>query len=141
MNAFPNNYKLAAISGTIAPSSDTIKAALLTSSHTSNLDTQKFFGDVNANEASGTNYTAGGVTLGSKTLTEDDTNDRGVFDAADAAWTNVSFASARYLCIYKSTGNNATSPIMAILDLGSNQVMTGANFTVQFDAAGVFYIG
>lgn len=140
-NAVPNSYKLAAISGTIAPATDTLKIALLNSSFVPNIDTQQFFGDVNANEVSGAGYTAGGNTLASKTLTQDNTNDRGVLDAADSTWSTLTAANIAYAVIYKSTGNNATSPILCILDLGGSQSQTGANFTVQFDAAGVLYLG
>lgn len=48
--------------------SDTIKASLHTSSYTPNLDTHETFSQV-TNEVTGTGYTAGGVTLGSKTIT------------------------------------------------------------------------
>lgn len=49
--------------------SDTIKAALLTNAHTPNFDTHETFDDVDGDEVSGTGYTAGGATLGSKTIT------------------------------------------------------------------------
>ncbi len=46
---------------------DVIKVALVTSSYTPAQDTHDYWDDVSANEASGTGYTAGGATLGSKT--------------------------------------------------------------------------
>lgn len=48
--------------------SDTIKAALTTNTYSQDLDTHEFFNSV-TNEITGTGYTAGGVTLGSKTIT------------------------------------------------------------------------
>lgn len=54
--------------GSIDLDTDTLKIALTTSSFTANLDTMDFFDDV-TNEVTGTGYTAGGATLGSKTLT------------------------------------------------------------------------
>ncbi|MGE0460881.1 MAG: hypothetical protein AB7Q16_05890 [Vicinamibacterales bacterium] len=48
--------------------SDTIKMALTTSAYTPDLDAHEFFSDV-TNEITGTGYTAGGVALGSKTIT------------------------------------------------------------------------
>lgn len=59
------NAKDQAFSGNINWASDTIKMALLTSSATPNLNTWVHFSDL-TNEVSGTGYTAGGVTLGSK---------------------------------------------------------------------------
>lgn len=138
--AIPNGYKLAAISGTIVPSTDTIKCALFTSSLTPNIDTQVYYSDIIANEISGTGYTAGGVTLTGKTLTQNNTTDRGVFDANDPTWTVLTAPDIRYAVLYKSTGTSSTSQLMVIYDLGA-QSQTGASFTVQFDTAGALYIG
>lgn len=48
--------------------SDTIKCLLMTNTYSVNLDTHETKSDI-TNEVSGTNYTAGGTTLGSKTIT------------------------------------------------------------------------
>jgi hypothetical protein len=48
--------------------SDTLKCSLHTSSYTPNLDTHETQSDL-TNEVTGTNYSAGGTTLGSKTVT------------------------------------------------------------------------
>lgn len=60
------NAKDQAFSGNINWASDTIKLALLTSSAAPDLSAWVHFSDV-TNEVSGTGYTAGGVTLGTKT--------------------------------------------------------------------------
>lgn len=52
--------------GDIDYDTGTIKMALVTSSHSFN-DTHEFWNDVSTNEASGTGYSAGGATLGTKT--------------------------------------------------------------------------
>lgn len=140
-NVIPNNYKLLAISGSIAPSTDTIKCALFTSGLTPSQTSQKYMSDISANEVSGTGYTTGGVTLTSKTLTEDDTNNRGVFSAANAVWASLTVSDIRYAVIYKSTGSYSSSPIMAILDLGGSQTQNGAQVTIQFSTSGIMYIG
>lgn len=134
-----NPYKVLALKGTITPLSQTIKLALLTSSYTPAL-TDAFFGSINSNEASGTGYTAGGVTLGSITITEDDVNNRGVFGAANPTWTGLTVTNVRYAVIYQSTGTPSTSPLIAWIDLGTNQTFSGDTFTINFAAAGVFYI-
>lgn len=46
-----------------------VKCALLTASYTPALNTDVFWGDISANEASGTGYSAGGQALGSPTNT------------------------------------------------------------------------
>lgn len=60
------NAKDQAFSANINYASDTIDFALLTASATPNLSTWVHYSDL-ANEVSGTGYTAGGVTLGTKT--------------------------------------------------------------------------
>ncbi|HEV7282288.1 MAG TPA: hypothetical protein VGN57_18950 [Pirellulaceae bacterium] len=117
--------------------SATIKVALLTSSYTPNKD-HDFFDDVSTYEASGTGYTAGGATLGSKTVTKDDTNDRGVFDAADVSWASSSI-TARYAVVYRSTGTASTSPLLALIDFGSNYTSSNAAFSITWNPSGIFY--
>lgn len=133
-----NNYKVRMLgSGTMADlDGDTIKIALLTSSYTPDFDAHDFFDDVSANEvgASGT-YSAGGATL-SVTLTQDNTDNEGVFDATDVSWTSATI-TARYAVIYKSTGVSSTSPLIALIDFGSNQISTAGTFAITFAAEGI----
>ena len=56
-----------AFSGNINWASDTIKMALVGSGYTPNLATDTHWSDVSANEVTGTGYSAGGDTLGTKT--------------------------------------------------------------------------
>lgn len=133
-----NNYKVRALgSGTMVDlDGDTIKLALLTSSYTPDFDAHDFFDDVSANEvgASGT-YSAGGATL-SVTLTQDNTDNEGVFDATDVSFTSATI-TARYAVIYKSTGVSSTSPLIALIDFGSNQTSSAGTFAITFAAEGI----
>ena len=119
--------------------SDTIKLALLTSSYTPDFDAHDFYDDVSANEvgASGT-YSTGGATL-TVTLTQDNTDDEGVFDATDISWTGATI-TARYAVIYKSTGVSSTSPLIALIDFGSNQTSTAGTFTITFASEGIINV-
>jgi hypothetical protein len=90
---------------------DTIKVALSTSSHTPNQDTHDFFDDV-TNEVSATGYTAGGATLGSKTLTYDAGTNVLKLDGANVTWTITGSLTARNVHIYKSTGTAGTSVLL-----------------------------
>lgn len=92
-----NSYKKDVLDGTIDLVNDTIKVALCTSSYTPDIDAHSFFDDI-TNEVVGTGYTAGGETLGTKTTTQDNTDDEGVFDAADTTWSS-STITARYAII------------------------------------------
>src|ERR1043165_6693441 len=73
---------------------DSIKCALYTNSVTPNFssDTSYASSPFTSNQVSGTNYTAGGATLGSKTFTESPTGSV-MFDAADASWTTATFSN------------------------------------------------
>lgn len=114
---------------------DTIKISLHTVTYTPDQDTHDFYNDV-TNEVSSANYTAGGATLASPTIVYDTGTNEIRLDATDAAWTTVTF-TARYAVVYKSTGTASTSPLIAYIDFGADQTVSGGNFTIVFDATGV----
>ena len=114
---------------------DTIKVALTTSSYAPAQDTDDFFNDV-TNEITGTGYTAGGATLGSKTATYDTASNEMRLDAADTQWTSSSF-TARNAVVYKSTGTAATSPLLSYVDFGGDETVSSGTFTIQWDSTGV----
>lgn len=130
-----NNFKKLIMNGGIDLDTDTIKVALVTSSYTPDQDAHDFFDDV-TNEVSGTGYTAGGATLGSVTVTADNTDNEGVFDAADTSWTTATI-TARAAIIYKSTGTASTSALIAYVDFGSDKVSTAGTFTISWNSEGI----
>lgn len=117
---------------------DTIKVALTTSAYTPNQDTHDFFDDI-TNEVTGTGYTAGGVTLTTKTTAYDTASNETRLDADDAIWATSSL-TARYAVVYKSTGTASTSPLLGYVDFGGDQTTSAADFTIQWDATGVLKI-
>jgi len=133
-----NNYKEQAALGNVDLIADTIKVALETNTWVPNIDTDQFWSDISANEVTGTNWAAGGIALGSKTVTQDDTNDKMVFDAADLDEANVTVANARYYVIYQDTGTPTTSVLIGYESFGADQSVTGAQFKITWDAAGIF---
>lgn len=114
---------------------DTIKISLHTVTYAKNVDTDDFFNDA-TNEVSSAGYTAGGFTLASKTVTYDTASNETRYDAADPSWTGVTFTT-RQAVVYKSTGTGTTSPLIANIDFGGDQVLAGGNFSIVFDATGV----
>lgn len=140
-NVTINNFKVIAMDASAGVDwlVDTIKVALHTSMLTPNPDTHTYFSDL-TNEVSGTGYTAGGATLGTKTLTQDNTNDRGVADAADTTWL-ASTITARYAAVYKSTGVASTSPVIGIIDFGADKSSSATDFVIQYHANGIVYLG
>lgn len=147
-NAIMNGWKAVQLGATLGSysagpidfSADTIRVALLTNSHSNDVDNDNFWSDVSANEASGTGYTANGAALASKSITKDNTNDRGVLDAADVTWSS-STITARYAAVYKDTGTASTSVLIAIFDFGSDKSSSNGNFTLQWNANGILAIG
>lgn len=135
--SFYNSYKKNVLDGTIDLVNDTIKMMIVTSSYTPNVDSHNFIDDVSTNEvsASGT-YSAGGVTLASKTTTQDDTDNEGVFDFTDPSVTTATI-TGRYVVFYKDTGTPGTSPLICYDDLGSNQSSTNGTWTYVVPAEGL----
>ena len=108
-------------------SGDTFKVALYTSSR-STLDATTTVYDT-TNEASGTNYTAGGVTLTNVTPTLSGTT--ALTDFADATWTTATF-TARAALIYNSSDSNKA---VCVLDFGGDFSVAAGTFTIQFPVA------
>lgn len=125
--------------GTIDMDGHTFKIMLLSDAYTPNAATQTVKADIVANElANGNGYTTGGLTLTNPTW-----NSSGgitTFDADDAVWTTASI-TARYAVIYDDTPTSPADPLMVLLDFGQNVTSTNNDFSIQFDAAGIFRTG
>jgi hypothetical protein len=133
--AIPNGFKFELLKALL--NTATLKVALLGAGHTINIDTQKFWSDVSANEIAGTGgYTTGGQALVNKTVTQDNTDDEGVLDADDPLWAN-STISANYYVVYIDTGVAGTSLIVVNTSLGGLKTSTGGDFTIQFNVEGI----
>jgi hypothetical protein len=113
--------------GAIDFDTNTFKAMLVTSTYAPNKDTDDKRDDV-TNEATGTGYTAGGVTCAC-TVTKDTANDKVTLQFAAVSWAS-STITARALVIYKSTGTASTDNLVAYNDFGSNVSSTGGTFSV-----------
>jgi len=118
--------------GTIDLDTDTIKVMLTTSDYTP--DASHDFKDDITNEVSGTGYTAGGATLQNASVTLDGSESK--FDADDVTWSS-STITARYAVMYKSTGDDATSPLIACWDFGSDKSSSNSDFTIVWDSSGI----
>lgn len=130
-----NSFKKKIMDGSIDLDTDTIKVALVTSSYTPDQDVHDFFDDI-TNEVSGTGYTAGGATLANKVVSQDNTDNEGVFDADDASWT-TSTITARGAVLYKSTGTASTSALICYIDFGADKISTAGTFTIAWNSEGI----
>jgi len=116
--------------------SATVKVMLTTSSYTPDQDAHDFKDDV-TNEVSGTGYTAGGATLASKTVTP--VANVVTFDAADTTWSSSSI-TARRAVVYVDTGTPSTSALICWIDFGEDETSDNGDFTIQWNASGIFTI-
>jgi hypothetical protein len=67
------------------------------------------------------------------------TSTGGVFDANDLTITSVSGAPFTHVILYKDTGSDATSPVVAIFDVATFTPV-GTDVNVIFNASGLFSI-
>jgi hypothetical protein len=103
--------------------SDTIKVALVTSGYTVNLSTHQYVSDL------GANIVARSTLLLTPTVTA------GIVDAADITIPAVTGSTIAYLVIYKDTGNDASSPLIAYLDTvtGLPMAPAGGDIIISWD--------
>ncbi len=133
-----NSFKKRLMQKDIDLANDTIKVMLVTSAYAPDADLHEFKSDV-TNEAAGAGYTAGGAALTAKTVTQDNVDNEGVFDADDVTWAN-STITARGAVIYKDTGVAATSPLICYIDFGADKSSEAADFTIQWNAEGILNV-
>lgn len=112
-----------------------IKVLLVTSAYTFNQDTHRYLADI-TNEITGTGYTAGGATLGSKTVTYDSATNTLRFDAADTVWPGATLVAAGAV-VYDDSGSK---PLLVWIDFDADLAPTDGAFTIAWAAAGVFTV-
>lgn len=95
--------------------SDTYKALLVGTGYAFDAD-QDYVADVAAQELSGTGYVR--KTLGSLTVTLDDTNDRAVWGAASVTWTGINAGTILGVVVYRHVTSDADSPLVAYYENG-----------------------
>jgi hypothetical protein len=115
---------------------DTMKLSAHTNTYAPNQDTNEFFSDA-TNEVTGTNYTAGGATLGTVTVTR--STGTVTFDAADVVWTQSAggFSTGRKFVIYRSTGVGTTSKLYSVITADADVGNVTGDLTIQFNASGI----
>lgn len=112
---------------------------MFTNTLTPNFSTDTAYGvaPYNANEVSGTGYTAGGVLLTGTTVAESPTGTL-KFDASDVSWTTSTIANARCALIYADAlaGNNA----IVLINFGADYSTSAGTFSIQWASGGIFTI-
>lgn len=113
--------------------SDTVKLMLVKSAHTPNYTTDVYASSLTTNQVTvGTAYTAGGPTLGACSITV--STSFAIFKCATISIDTdaAGFSTARWGAIYKSTGDLATSPVIAWVDLGSDRANTAGPLLIYW---------
>lgn len=123
--------------------SDTLRVMIVNSTYNpgSSAGTDDYISDIDTNEVSaGSTYSAKGPALASKTYTE--SGGTVTFDATDIviAVDGTGFTDGRYPIIYKDTGVNTTSPVIAWGDMITDQSIQTGSLTIQFDNGGTHAI-
>lgn len=127
--AMCNSFKQELLGGVHDLDTDSLKIALIKASPTGTYDaTTTNYSDVtgNSDEATGTNYTAGGQVLDSPVITL--TSGTAYVDFADEVFTNLTI-SADGAILYNSTQGNRA---IAVFDFGGTVTATSGDFTIVF---------
>jgi hypothetical protein len=98
--------------------------------------THEFLTDVNADEITGTGYTAGGLLLATPVATYDAGTNTWKFSFDDPTWPTATF-STDAAAVFKDTGVAATSPLIGYVDFGGTQAPAGVDFTLHVSASGL----
>ena len=131
-----NDFKERVLLGEVDLVDDIIKVALIDSGWSATVDGAVTYSTVSGDELSGTGYTAGGETLGSPSVTQDDTNDRASFDANDVTWSGLDAGTPAVAFMYDDT--HASD-----IGIGYWEVTTpsnGGDYTLQWNANGIMLL-
>ena len=131
--AMCNSFKQELLGGIHDMDTHTFKIALINGTNDDYNKATTNYSDVTGgsgnDEASGTNYSTGGNTLGSATISTDGTT--AILDFADTTFSNAT-VSASGAIIYNSSQSNKA---IAVISFGGTVASTAGDFTVSFPAA------
>jgi len=130
--AMCNSFKQELLGGVHDLDTHSLKIALIKPSPTSSFSKATTnYSDLTANsdEATGTNYSAGGQVLDSPVISL--SGDTAIVDFADEVFSNLTITAAGALLYNSSASNKA----IAVFSFGSNVASTAGDFTVIFPTA------
>jgi len=130
--AMCNSFKQELLGGVHDLDTHTLKIALIKPSPTSSFSKATTnYSDLTANsdEATGTNYSAGGQVLDSPVISL--SGDTALVDFADEVFSNLTITAAGALLYNSSVSNKA----IAVFNFGSTVTATNGDFTVVFPTA------
>lgn len=123
----------------MASAGDTFKMTLHTG-YTPDIDTHDIWGDTGVSTTeygSGSGYTAGGKTLTSQSTTQDNTNDRSLWDFADVTWTSLGAltpATPSHAIVWDDTTTAPADALVAYIELGTTAT-NGGDYTIAVSSS------
>ena len=148
---FYNDFKTELMNGTFDFTNDTVRVALLDNgtSYTPDPDAETFVDDVldggtTAQEFTGSGYSR--QTLANVSVSADDTDDEGVFDADDTTFSSIDGATIQSALISRQEGGDDTTP-------GNDRLVghytssdfpltaNGGDVTLQWNSEGIINVG
>lgn len=104
-----------------------------------------FDGGTTATEFAGTGYTRTDGDHTSKTITEDNTNNRAEYDAADVTFAGLDGDAIQFALVDKMVGTDWTTPLddplVAFIDSADFPLTTnGGDVTISWNAEGIVHI-
>jgi hypothetical protein len=124
-------YKEDLISTGMDLSSVTLRVIFVTTTYTFSAAHQ-FFSDLTNTVGDGGTGRTNGEILAGKSVTS------GVFDATDPVFASVTGTNIGAFVLYEDTGVDGTSRLLGYFDSIGTFTVSGAQVTINFDAAGVF---
>ena len=141
--AIYNNFKETVMEEmfNLANGADTVQLSLHTG-YSPDIDAHDQWADVSATEyGTGTNYSSGGATLASQDVTQDDANDRGVFDADDGTWSSLGplagLATPSHAILWDDTA--AGDELICYWTLGTTAT-NGGDYKLAFSSSGIILL-
>ena len=133
--AMYNRGKTEILNGELNLDIDTIKVLIVTSgSYVYDAD-HNFLAEVTGAEASAGGYVR--KTLASVSITQDDTNNYAVFDAADVTWEGITVNGGGAI-LFKDSGSNANvSPLIMYSNTQFPVTITGGNLQIVWSTSGI----
>ncbi len=118
-----------------------IGVLLVTSTYTYDAD-HNFVNQI-TNELSGGGY-ARQTAIAGRVIIENDGSNRVEYDATDVTFPNLDIAGGQPFAavVFNETpGTDATRQLIAYVTLTTPPIPNGGNYIIQWDAAGVFFLG
>lgn len=123
---------------------DTIRALLVTDAYSPDFVNDEDVADV-TNELTDSTYTDNGtngrVTLTMSDSAVDSSNSVIKIDASDITWNTLNAGTVGGVVIFKAGASDASSTLIAFIDLSPNITTDGSNLTIQWSSDGVLTQG